>query len=129
MLGAHGNVLIAKGAAASNTTLWTETVPVTPNTIYDLSFEATRIDAMGPCYSTLQVFVNGAHLKAITVGQGDWTPLVAVGAESWGSQSSTTATIRIVDTNLSGTGNDLAIDNVNFRQPAGEAEDGGLLCR
>ena len=119
-----GLMLLANGAFTAGTTVWQQTVTVSPNTLYTLSGWAADwgqdrcgndicADAKGSA-PVLQITINGGvTTDAFRVNwiDGQWGQFTA----TWSSNVSTQATIRIVNRNLGGRGNDLALDDLTFQ--------------
>lgn len=107
--GGTGNMLIANGATTADASVWTETVTVEPNTTYQISFWAACVD--GAPVATLQPLVNGASvgdLFTVNSTPGTWSQFVA----TWSSGSSSSAQIRLVDTDLNAGNNDYVVDDI-----------------
>ena len=111
--GGHGNMLIVNASPNANASMWTQTIPVQLQTTYTLSFWMACLEADCISLPTLQAYVNsvavGSLLTAASPG-GTWKKYTA----TWSSGSSTMATIRIVDTNLTAATNDLVVDDIFF---------------
>lgn len=107
-----GNMYVANGASISNTTVWTQTINVTPNQNYLFSFWAMNV-TNDPNVSQLQLFVNGqpigpANTTQITPCQ--WTQI----NDSWNSGTATQAVLSIVNQSTAEGGNDFALDDIVF---------------
>lgn len=109
--GGNGNMLLVNGSPTPNLRVWTQTVNVTPNTIYSFS---TWIQALWPPNpAQLQFSINGqniGNLITATLPTCNWTQFYT----SWNSGSSTTAQISIVNKNTFVQGNDFALDDISF---------------
>jgi gliding motility-associated-like protein len=109
--GGGGNYLIADGSTTPNTSLWCQTINLTPNTFYNFSsFIAS--DYTGST-AVIEFDING-----VSVGTGNapatvntWVPFQT----TWFSGANTTASICIIDQNTIGGGNDFGIDNISFK--------------
>ena len=118
--GGNGNVFAADGATNANTTVWSETVSVTPNTQYIFSYYAAEIS--NACCSNA-VFVptidgsNGASLTA----SASWQQ----GTFTWNSGSNTTASLSLTDTNINGPYNDFVLTDIAFATPIATAPEPG----
>ncbi len=116
----NGNMLIANGAAAPNTIVWSQTVAVTPNTNYAFSF--WQMNALNTtATSDLQLYINNIPISAIV----PTNPTACVWEENtgfWNSGISTTAILSIVNQSVVGSGNDFAVDDIFFA-PICLAED------
>jgi hypothetical protein len=107
--GGHGNVFVADGATTPNTTVWKETVNVTPNTNYTFKFYAAEVS--NPCCSNATILpaINGVN-GSVLATNATWQR----GTVLWNSGASVTATILLTDTNTSGPFNDFAIGHLDF---------------
>jgi Cys-rich repeat protein len=71
-----GNMLIANGSPNPNTSIWTQTIPVHPQTAYTFSYWMTCVDADCLSLPTLQASVNMASVGPMftaAVQGGTWT--------------------------------------------------------
>ena len=111
--GGNGNVYLADGATDANTTVWSETVNVTPNTNYSFSFYGVEVS--NPCCSNanLQSTINGDNASVINTTNA-WQKS---GEFIWNSGSNTTATLSVTDTNTDGSFNDFAMTDLSFSAP------------
>lgn len=109
-----GNMLIANGSSTPNTSVWCQTVNVTPNT--DYNFSAWIGNALNdPNISNLQFSVNNVQIGSIF----STTPVACIWTEFnqvWNSGSATTAQLCIVNQNTTGGGNDFIIDDITFQE-------------
>ncbi|HEY4064286.1 MAG TPA: gliding motility-associated C-terminal domain-containing protein [Puia sp.] len=106
-----GNMLLVNGADVPNVTVWTETIPVTPNTSYQFSTWIENISTLNP--AQLQFSINGIPVGGIFQANNAscvWDQFYT----TWNSGSSTSATISILNENTSFSGNDFALDDINF---------------
>ena len=109
-----GLYMIVNGATVPGTNLWTQTVPVTPNTPY--AFSAWVCSLTGGSLSSvarLQFSVNNSQLGDIfhaPLNTGSWNRYYEV----WNSGSSTSATLTILNQNTYGGGNDFGVDDILF---------------
>ena len=105
-----GNMLIANGSSTAGTSVWCQTVTVYPNIDYIFSCWAMNVIS-DPNISNLQFFVNGVQIGGIfsTTPIGcEWLEFNDV----WNSGANTTAQLCIVNQNITGGGNDFAIDDI-----------------
>jgi gliding motility-associated-like protein len=116
----NGNMLIANGAAAPNTIVWSQTVAVAPNTNYAFSF--WQMNALNTtATSDLQLYINNIPISAIV----PTNPTACIWEENtgfWNSGISTSAVLSIVNQSVVGSGNDFAVDDIFFA-PICLAED------
>lgn len=106
-----GNMLVANGSWNANTTVWSQTVAVNPNTDYLFSFWATNV-VNNPNTSDLQLYINGAPIGPInaTTTACNWGQI----ADVWNSAANTSAILSIVNQSTAASGNDFAIDEISF---------------
>lgn len=92
-------------------TVWKETVSVTPNTDYILTYYIRTAYPQAP--AMLQCTINDIEIGIATAydtpGEG-WLEV----SYSWNSGGNTQAVIRLRDFNQAHTGNDFAIDDISF---------------
>ncbi|SPE56241.1 putative Mitogen-activated protein kinase kinase kinase [Verrucomicrobia bacterium] len=116
-----GIMLLVDGSPFPNQVVWTETISTTTNTPYTFSAWATAADALSP--AVLQFLINGVQAGGdlvLSTNAGHWQQFTA----TWYSGASTSAILSIVDTNVSGPGNDFALDDVSFAvAAAGDSVD------
>ena len=113
-----GLMLIVNGSEIANTTVWEQTVRVSPNHGYAFGLWAASWGQWNsgpndPSPAKLIVTVNGKPIGqpfAVAARDGAWTKFSA----PWASGSDKSAVIRIVDANLESIGNDFAIDDIVF---------------
>lgn len=106
-----GSMLLVDGYPLPNQVAWTETLSTTANTPYTFSAWATASDPISP--AVLQLFINGVQAGpdlVLSTNAGYWQQFTA----TWHSGASTSAVLSIVDTNVSGPGNDFALDDLSF---------------
>lgn len=107
-----GNMLIANGASTANTTVWTQTVTVTPGTDYLFSFWEMNV-LNDPAVSNLQLYINGVAISAVVPTPATGCSWV-VNDGTWNSGASTSAILSIVNQSTASSGNDFAIDDIFF---------------
>ncbi|XZF13913.1 PKD domain-containing protein [Chitinophagaceae bacterium MMS25-I14] len=108
-----GSMLVVNGASAANTSIWCQTITVTPNTDYDFSCWGASTTSSSP--AILQFSINGNLLGtplSLPSTTSQWVQFHAL----WNSGSNTSITICIVDQQTAASGNDFAIDDIEFRQ-------------
>ena len=111
---AGGNMLIINGGSTASS-VWCETIAVTPNTNYDFSawFADCSSVTVGAFVPVLQFEVNGVLLgvpTAVTAAPGTWMNFFS----TWNSGTNTSATICIYDETTAANGNDFVIDDISF---------------
>lgn len=107
-----GNMMVVNGADIPGTSVWCQTVNVTPNTDYE--FGAWITNALNDFnVAQLQFTINGN-----TIGNTFTTSTTGCVwdqfFEVWNSGANTTAEICITNLNSSGGGNDFALDDISF---------------
>ncbi|MBL7766756.1 MAG: gliding motility-associated C-terminal domain-containing protein [Chitinophagaceae bacterium] len=110
-----GNMLIVNGAPLANTSIWCKTVNVTPNTDYSFSAWLQNVNIWGATSNPpiLQFSINSNLLGTpfnVTPTAGLWQQFF----QTWNSGANTTATICIINQNTIASGNDFAIDDIEF---------------
>ncbi|WP_347986171.1 hypothetical protein [Methylomonas sp. AM2-LC] len=109
--GLDGNVLLADGATFKDYAVWKETITVTPFTDYRFSFYTADVDKS--IYSSLNanisIELNGAILSTLNTTQS-WQ----LGQGFFNSGNQTSVNLSLVDANISASGNDFAIANINL---------------
>lgn len=114
-----GNMLIADGANNSNsvpagTSVWCQTIQISPNTDYAFSTWLTNINSSGNT-STLGFFINGTQIgQTINTPLGScvWNQFYVI----WNSGNLTSADVCIAEMSGQQPGNDFAIDDISFYQ-------------
>lgn len=110
-----GNMLIANGAQTSNTTVWSQTVPVIAGQGYLFSFWVANA-LNDPAVAQLQLFVNNQPISTVlspTAVACVWVQITG----SWLVGANTTnAVLKIVNQSTASSGNDFSIDDILFRQ-------------
>ncbi len=111
-----GNMMILNGSP-SPTSVWCQTIPVTPNTDYDFSawFANCSSVTTGAFVPILQFMVNGVLLgtpTSVTAPPGTWVNFFS----TWNSGINTSADICIYDQTTAASGNDFVIDDISFKQ-------------
>jgi gliding motility-associated-like protein len=112
--GGGGNYLIGDGSTVAGTSLWCQSIPVTPNTYYTLSaFVASNYTT---ALAVVEFDINGISAGTVNAPATTftWDPFQTV----WFSGASTSANICIIDQNTIGGGNDFGIDNISFKSCA-----------
>ena len=109
--GNSGNMMLVNGAPVADVNVWSQTVPVVPNTNYAFS---TWIQALYPPNpAQLSFSINGAtlgNLITATLPTCTWNQFYT----TWNSGNNTSAIISIVNKNTFVQGNDFALDDISF---------------
>jgi hypothetical protein len=104
-----GSMLIVNGNRVASVTVWSATVAVTGNTLYDFSAWAASTYWRSP--SSLAFSINGTILEtplALPSERGVWQQFAA----PWFSGSTTTAALSLVNLNTEWNGNDFVLDDI-----------------
>lgn len=108
-----GNMLIANGSGILNTSVWCQTVAITPNT--DYLFSTWFMNALNDAnVSNLQFFINDVQIGGIFSSSPSgciWEEF----DETWNSGSATVANLCIKNQNTTIGGNDFALDDIKFQ--------------
>ena len=104
-----GNMLVIDGSETTGTNFWCQTITVTTGTDYIFTVWIASLQLPLPGD---EVTINGTVIGSFTALStvGEWTKYQV----TWNSGSTTSANICMTDTNLSGIGNDFAIDDISF---------------
>ncbi|MBL0048146.1 MAG: gliding motility-associated C-terminal domain-containing protein [Bacteroidetes bacterium] len=126
-----GNMMVVNGSQNPNTSVWCQTIPVTPNLNYNFStWVATCKGTLTAELAVLQFSINGVPLFLNgSTTQNTFTPPPqplpassnlpapwALFAATWNSGANTSASICIVNQNTTGSGNDFALDDIFFQE-------------
>lgn len=106
-----GNMMVVNGSATLNTSIWCQTVSVTPNTNYIFSAWFTSVVAANP--AVLNFNINGntiGGLVSVSPTLCTWQNFY----QTWNSGANTSATICIKNQNTAPSGNDFALDDIYF---------------
>jgi hypothetical protein len=106
-----GPMMIVNGMQAPDKVVWSQQVPVEPNTAYSLSAWIASVSSMNP--ASLQFLIDGRVLGALfraPLQPGVWTEFRA----SWTSGTATAALITILDRAVERAGNDFALDDISL---------------
>lgn len=101
-------VVNGKGTTAN---VWTETVAVVANTIYQFSYWEQSVNNVSP--SRLQLSVNSQLIGSPYTAPSD-TAVWKQFFYNWNSGSATSAILKLQNMNYDAGGNDFAIDDLNF---------------
>jgi len=107
-----GGMLIVNGNRVANVTVWSATVEVTSNTLYDFSAWAASTYWLSP--SSLAFGINGTILGpplALPSDLGVWQQFAA----PWFSGDTTTAVLSLVNLNTAWNGNDFVLDDIALK--------------
>jgi PEP-CTERM motif len=107
----NGPMLIVNGATSGNPSFWEQTTAVIPGAVYDFSAWVSSAVADGPAELLVEIngTVIGPSFQAPLV-TGTWEPL----SQFWNSGPSNSATIRLINSNLSVYPNDFYVDDISL---------------
>jgi|TARA_R110000737_G_scaffold17130_1_gene34577 gliding motility-associated-like protein len=108
-----GNMFIANGAATANTTVWSQTIPVTAGQGYIFSYWVANA-LNDPAVAQLQLYINNQPISTISSPSSTaciWTQFTG----TWVAGANPNAVLRIVNQSTAGAGNDFSIDDIVFR--------------
>lgn len=112
-----GKCMYVNGAGTANTTVWQQVISVQPNTdhifITWVASLAQGQTSGASSLARLQFSINGQTIGDIFTAPAttaQWQQFYQI----WNSGNSTTATIRILNQNTAGSGNDFALDDISF---------------
>jgi gliding motility-associated-like protein len=106
-----GSMLVVNGAGTPNQNVWCQTVAVMPGTTYAFSAWGASVVSASP--AILQISINGILLGApftLPAATCQWTQFF----QTWNSGGATSAQICIVNQNTQPSGNDFALDDIEF---------------
>ena len=118
-----GLMLLVDGATSPGVTAWQQTVTVSPNTTYTWTAFAmswgqpANRNGIDPSPATLLFSANGVQLGptfAVIAQDGQWKKFTG----TFDSGSSSTAVLKIVDSNTAYIGNDFALDDISVPEPS-----------
>lgn len=108
-----GNMLIANGSGILNTSVWCQTVAISPNT--DYLFSTWFMNALDDAnVSNLQFFINDVQIGGI-FSSSPFGCIWEEFNETWNSGSATVANLCIKNQNTTVGGNDFALDDIKFQ--------------
>lgn len=108
-----GNMLISDASLTPNTSIWCETVTVTPNVNYLLTTWVASLASASP--AVFAFYINNQLIdKPIVASTNpcEWKEFSGV----WNSAAATSAQICIFDTNTVQLGNDFIMDDISFKE-------------
>lgn len=108
---ASGSMMVINGASTANTVVWLQNITVKPDTWYDFSAWGASCHTEAP--GQLQIRINGVLLGdpfQLPSTTGVWVNF----HEKWFSGPNTSAEISIVNQQTAASGNDFALDDLEF---------------
>lgn len=109
-----GKMLVCNGSDIANTVVWSQTITVTPNTMYNFSAWVASVENT-TAEAQLQFSINGNLIGPVVSAPatgGTWLNFFV----NWNSGSSSSAIIKIVDQSTEPSGNDFALDDITFER-------------
>ncbi|HTH48264.1 MAG TPA: PEP-CTERM sorting domain-containing protein, partial [Candidatus Limnocylindria bacterium] len=106
-----GNMMVINGSTVASKTVWQETVSVTAGRNWTFSLWMASAVAGSP--AVLQVYINNV-LQSTTFTAPSSAATWQQFSLNWSSTGTTSATIRLVDSNTAAGGNDFAIDDIRL---------------
>ncbi len=116
-----GKMLVCDGATDGTSVIWSQTVATNPGTNYNFSFYAQNLTNNN--YAKFKATINGIDvtLTPISAGNtgaasngslvgGGWTQITG----TWAAGAASLATLKIINTTVSGAGNDFSLDDISF---------------
>ena len=113
-----GKYMVLDGIGTPNTYFFQSTVNVEPNTLYEFSVQSVFLaftELSSSYYPRLKYYINNQQLGGVDVISNyncNWHTF----KYKWYSGTNTTATLRVVDENTDGGGNDFAVDNILLKK-------------
>ncbi|MFN9711155.1 MAG: lectin-like protein, partial [Bacteroidota bacterium] len=110
--GGTGKMMVVDGSVNPTDTVWSQTIPVTPNTNYSFSYFLQSL-GINPQAAKIDVLINGVSLAGSQPAPGiicSWQNVFIL----WNSGAATTAKISIINRETSVFGNDFALDDIEF---------------
>jgi hypothetical protein len=108
-----GNMMLVNGADVANVVVWEQTISVTPNKDYIFSAWFQNISTVSPARLRFSINDNPAGAEVITSNIScKWEKSSLV----WNSGSNTTAKISLLNLNTDFSGNDFALEDIEFRE-------------
>lgn len=112
-----GNMMVVNGAPNQNTTIWSQTFTLPPNSTYKFEAWVASLTNASPAHLIVNFQVNN-----VMWGQSFFAPNTTCIWENFcrtwnnGSANPITLTVNIVNDNAASAGNDFAIDDISFRR-------------
>lgn len=106
-----GSMMVVNGASTPNVTIWSQNITVQPNTDYQFSTWAMTAFSQNP--GQLRFMINGIQIGNIFTLPSNtcqWQQFYA----TWNSGANTNIQIAITNQNTNVSGNDFAIDDIEF---------------
>ena len=113
-----GKYMVLDGIGTPNTYFFQSTVNVEPNTLYEFSVQSVFLaftELSSSYYPRLKYYINNQQLGGVDVISNyncNWHTF----KYKWYSGTNTTATLKVVDDNTDGGGNDFAVDNILLKK-------------
>lgn len=104
--------MVIHGSTSANTTFWCQTVDVTPNTDYKLSFKVFGIPYFFAPAPNIVMRINGTQVGNITAPNGLCAE--ASGNFTWNSGAATTAQVCLANATVAGLGSMCSVDDITM---------------
>jgi len=111
-----GKMMVIDGSTSNggNDVIWSQTIGVTPNTNYTLTYYLMSASTITPSDTPAQikVTINGIQVSSVSAPSTTcvWIPITY----TWNSGTATSAQIKFFDQNTLVPGNDFALDDISF---------------
>jgi hypothetical protein len=107
-----GNMMVVDGATTPGQNFWCQTVPVIPGTDYYFEFYVTTVYPVSP--PDVQATFNGTPIGNVmaTGNTCEWVQFSTI----WNSGGASSVTICLENLNITGFGNDFAVDDIFLRE-------------
>jgi gliding motility-associated-like protein len=116
-----GNMFVADGATNSSKKVWQQTIPVLPATNYTFSYWIQTVATPNP--ANIETQINGQPITGASATSTSLAPTTTCTwvpqTYNWNSGTNTTAEITLYNRTTNTTGNDFALDDINFSIPVG----------
>ena len=121
----QGNLLSANGAPSVSSAVWRQSIPVQPNTRYQIGFFLAEISTPASI-ANLDLRVGGVSLGSFSAPgvQDSWESHSLF----WNSGSATTLDLSFADLNTAGSYNDFALDDISVRAASPVPEPSSFLA-
>ncbi len=108
-----GQMMVVNGSGVAGTVVWGQIIPVLPNMTYRFSYWGCTVVASSPAQ---QIFrINGVNIGSTFTYPAAtcvWQQFFVI----WNSGAATSANLQLINQNTALSGNDFAIDDVNFQK-------------
>jgi len=109
----HGLQMVVNGAGIAGVVIWSQSIAVVPSTTYQFSYWVQSVYPLAP--SQLQLYINGVSAGPVYTAELD-TCIWKKFTYNVNTGSSTVANLTLINQNTATSGNDFALDDINFQQ-------------